>query len=66
MGTLKADAMKLRHVVLLPYCRCLQRMRKFETEAERLTYLRKAKRLFAPLDLDDDDAIEDAEWKLGL
>ena len=66
MGTITQDAKKLRHVTLLPFCRCLQRMRKLETEEERKAFLTKAKRRYATLDCDDEDAVEDAEWDLGV
>ena len=70
MGTIQQDAKKLRHVTLLPFCRCLQRMRKFEVEREpeeaREAFLAKAKRRYANLDRDDEDAVESVEWDLGL
>lgn len=70
MGTIPQDAKKLRHVTRLPFCRCLQRMRKFEIEGEpeeaRAAFLAKAKKRYANLDRDDEDAVEDIEWDLGL
>ena len=70
MGTIQQDAKKLRHVTLLPYCRCLQRMRKFEIEGEpekeRTAFLARAKRRYATLDREDEDAVEDVEWDLDL
>lgn len=60
------DARKLRHVTLLPFCRCLQRMRKFETAGERRVFLSKAKKRYANLDRNDPAAVESVEWDLGL
>lgn len=66
MRPINADAQKLRHVTLLPYCRCLQRIRKFETGPERQAFLTKVKRRYANLDRTDEKAVEQIEFDLGL
>jgi len=59
-------AKRLAHATKLPFCRCLQRMRKLETAEDRKAFLTKAKRRYAALDRDDEEAVEDLEFELGI
>lgn len=66
INNITSFAKSLAHATKLPFCRCLQRMRKLETEEDRKAFLTKAKRRYAELDRSDEDAVEDLEYQLGI